>query len=67
MLESNQDEERRARVERILEQLKKLQRDADAFQHHVTATAKILEVVVQVEVLAIPPSPARKVGRCRVL
>ena len=69
MLESNKEEERLARVEHTLEQLKKLQRDADAFKHHIAA--KMHEVVVQVEPRSVAtPSPAkpapRKLGRCRL-
>jgi len=69
MLESDHEEERLARVEHALEQLKKLQRDADAFKHHITA--KMHEVVVQVaprSVATPPPSqPApRTLGRCRL-
>ncbi len=53
MLESDHDEERLARVEHTLEQLNKLQRDADAFKHHVT-----VEVVVQVQ-SGLTPSATR--------
>ena len=40
MLESNKEEERLARVEHTLEQLRKLQRDADAFKHHIAPDAQ---------------------------
>jgi len=53
MLESDHDEERRARVEHTLEQLRKSQRDAETFQHHVT-----VEVVVQVR-SGLAPSEMR--------
>ena len=53
MIESNKEEERLARVEHTIEQIRKLQRDADAFKHHVT-----VEVVVRLQ-SGLTPSAMR--------
>jgi mevalonate pyrophosphate decarboxylase len=53
MVESNHEEERLARVEHTLEQIRKLQRDADTFKHHIA-----VQVVVQIQ-SGLAPSAAR--------